>query len=65
MVAISASNKVAGVAEGQTFTVNSQHGVVAGNKDAFGSPLSVTAVSTGRSWPAEIGGPSGVPTGRS
>jgi hypothetical protein len=48
MVAITASNKVTGVAEGQTLTVSSQHGVLAADTDAFGYPLSFTAVSTGR-----------------
>jgi hypothetical protein len=36
MAAITASDKVVGLAAGQTFTVNSQHGVLAGDNDAFG-----------------------------
>ena len=47
MAAIAASNKIAGIAKGQTLTVNSQQGVLAGAMDAFGYPPSVTAVSTG------------------
>src|SRR5258708_1199360 len=47
MATITASNKVAGVTKGQTLTVDSQHGVLAGDKDSFGYALSVTAVSVG------------------
>src|SRR5215470_11205833 len=46
MTVITASRKVAGVTEGQTLTLNSQHGVLAGDKDSSGFLLSVTAVST-------------------
>jgi len=46
MTSISASNKVAGVTEGQSLTLNSRHGVLAGDTDSSHS-LSVTAVSAG------------------
>jgi VCBS repeat-containing protein len=56
MVTIAASNKIAGLTEGQTLTVNSQDGVLAGDTDSFGYPLSVTRVSTTATSVAVSGG---------
>jgi VCBS repeat-containing protein len=56
MAAITVSNKVAGITEGQTLTVSSQHGVLVGDKDAFGYPLSVAGVSAGATTVGVSGG---------
>lgn len=56
MATITLSNKVGGITEGQTLTVNSQHGALVGDKGAFGYPLSVASVSTGATSAAISGG---------
>src|SRR5262249_45942624 len=48
--------KIAGVTEGQTLALNSQHGVLAGDKDSSGFPLHVSSVATGTSTVAVSGG---------
>jgi VCBS repeat-containing protein len=47
MATITVSNQVAGIIEGQTLTVNGQHGALVGDKDAFGYPFGVASVSSG------------------
>ena len=43
MATIAATNVVAGITEGQTLAVNSQHGVLAGDTDPYGYALGVSA----------------------
>jgi VCBS repeat-containing protein len=49
MTTINPANAVGGLIEGQTLTENKQHGVLAGDRDSSGYPLSITAVANNSS----------------
>jgi hypothetical protein len=49
MVTITTTDHVDGVTKGTTLTVDSLHGLLAGDTDSSGYPLGVTGISTGSS----------------